>query len=89
VLAPLLQPKADLVGDGLILADVCPRAYDKGIRERSDPAQVQNFNVGSFFILRGTDGCKPSRFFTIVDWSTGTIPRLLVLQKLAPAAIVL
>ncbi len=67
MLALLLQPEADLVGDGLILPDVRSRANDKVIRKRSDPGEVQNFDVGGFFILRGADGGKPSRFFTFVD----------------------
>ncbi len=67
MLALFLKPKADLVGDGLILADVRPRANDKVIGERSNSAQVENFDVGGFLILRGADGCKPSRLFTIVD----------------------
>ena len=33
MLALLFQPEADLVGDGLILADVRSRANDKVIRE--------------------------------------------------------
>ncbi len=57
----LLEPLSHLVGDGLHLPLVRARADDEGIGEGSDPGEIENFNVDSFFRFRRSHGNQPGR----------------------------
>lgn len=52
----VLQALGHFIGDRLNLLLVGTGANDKRICERSDVAQIKNFDVGSFFAFGSSDG---------------------------------
>ena len=79
-----LQLLADFVGDGLILARVRARADHKIIGETGDAREIQDFDVGCLFFLRGPDCDAPPGFGLMLFPSVVDDVGFGLRQKLAP-----
>ena len=75
-----LQP--DFIRDGLRLASVRTRANYEVVCEAGDACEIQNFDFGGFFILRGLYCNQPCRFGLLL--STSLNRSFGIRQKLAP-----
>ena len=79
-----LQLLADLVGDGLILARVRPRAYHEIIGETRDAREVQDSDVCCLFFLSGAHCDAPPGLGLILCTSKADDVGFGLRQRLAP-----
>ncbi len=61
-LPPFLELNPDLVGNRLNLARVRARADYEVIGERSDPGEIQDFDIDGLLFLSRANGREPSGF---------------------------